>query len=62
MLVGPHKGFILLKNSYDIFYICYTNYKSNIYVDEIFTLCLYDCDTFYVSYNNFNIYNYIQLQ
>ena len=30
MLVGPHKGFTLLINGYDIFYICYGNYKSNI--------------------------------
>ena len=27
MLVGPLKGFTLLINGYDIFYICYAKYK-----------------------------------
>ena len=54
MLVGPHKGFTVLINGYDIFSICYTNYKSNIYRDERRTLHIYDCDTFYVPYKKYN--------
>ena len=50
MLVEPHKGFILLINGYYIFHICYKNYKSNIYLDERFMLCIYNCDTFYIPY------------
>ena len=35
MLVGPLKGFTLLINGYDIFYICYIKYKiSNIYFEQ----------------------------
>ena len=52
MLVGPHKGFTLLING-NIFYICYTNYKSNIYLDERFILCIYDCNTFYIPYKKY---------
>ena len=53
MLVGLHKGFILLINGYDIFYICYANYKSNIYLDERFMLRIYDCDTFCIPYKKY---------
>ena len=53
MLLGPHKGFTLLINGYDIFYICYANYKSNIYLDERFMLCIYDCKNFYFPYKKY---------
>ena len=53
MLVAPHKGFTLLISGYDIFYICYTNYKSNIYLDERFTIRIYDCDIFYVPFKKY---------
>ena len=53
MFVGPHKGLTLLINGYDLFYICYTNYKSNIYLDERFTQRICDCDTFYIPYKKY---------
>ena len=37
--------------------ICYANYKSNIYLDERFMLCIYDSDTFHVPYKKYEPQN-----
>ena len=53
MLVRPHKGLTPLEKGYDIFYICYTNYKSDTYLNERFALCVYNYNIFYVPYKKY---------